>query len=296
MSRRCFAIGSARRRNGIDGWSSRRRVPAIRYWLGDSPKPMASPAVAVVANNWRIYSESGIAIYRDRDWFLRWDLSPLGYLATAGHGHCDALHLSLWHRGRAVLVDPGTGAYHANRPLRDYLASWRAHNGPHFAPDSFPERRGAFLWGGQHEKPSWRQLSETSLQGTLRLPAGVVSRTITRLPKEDGWQIEDAFQSAAPVNPASIQVLWQFAPTIELRSHAASAKAFDLGPTPLTLAVGASWTEMRIWSPAKGDTAPPAGQFEGICSDAFRRTHLAPCLLVSSAAGRGPWQTTIQAG
>jgi len=29
------------------------------------------------------------------DWILRWDLSPLGYLSTAAHGHANALHFHL---------------------------------------------------------------------------------------------------------------------------------------------------------------------------------------------------------
>jgi hypothetical protein len=78
------------------------------------------------AASWHRYPESGMVIWQEGDWFLRWDLSPLGYLSTASHGHCDALHLSLWYRGQAVIIDPGTGAYYTDKRLRDYLASWEA--------------------------------------------------------------------------------------------------------------------------------------------------------------------------
>src|SRR5262249_52887256 len=128
-----------------------RRSSAIAYWIGDPPKEQPNPAVQDGPKPWRIYPHTGYAVARAGEWDLRWDLSPLGYLSTAGHGHCDALHLSIWWGDQAVLIDPGTGAYHADRPLRDYLASWQAHNGPHAVGTNFPERRGAFLWSAHHQ-------------------------------------------------------------------------------------------------------------------------------------------------
>ena len=69
----------------------------------------------------------------------------------AAHGHLDVLHVSFWFRGVAMVIDPGTGAYHADDELRGHLASRTAHNGP--APDerwTLPARLGPFLWDSKH--------------------------------------------------------------------------------------------------------------------------------------------------
>jgi hypothetical protein len=36
------------------------------------------------------------------------------YLRTAAHGHLDALHLSIWFKDLALVIDPGTGCYYYN--------------------------------------------------------------------------------------------------------------------------------------------------------------------------------------
>ena len=46
----------------------------------------------------------------------------------SGHGHSDNLHVSLWHQGAPVLVDPGRFTYREDHPLRVQLKSMAAHN------------------------------------------------------------------------------------------------------------------------------------------------------------------------
>ena len=85
--------------------------PGIRFWLGDAPPPAPQPGCLPVAGDWLLFPASGQAVCWTGDWQLRWDLSPLGFLDPAAHGHLDALHVSLWLRGIALVIDPGTGAY-----------------------------------------------------------------------------------------------------------------------------------------------------------------------------------------
>src|SRR6185436_6214193 len=115
--------------------------------------PAANPACVSGARDWLIYPDSGIAVCWSGDWNLRWDLSPLGYLSTAAHGHLDALHLSLWYKEMALVIDPGTGAYYGDTRLRAHLASWIAHNGPRPVELDFPKRLGSFLWSDAHANP-----------------------------------------------------------------------------------------------------------------------------------------------
>jgi hypothetical protein len=65
--------------------------------------------------------QSGYAVFRDEDWFVRLDGSPLGYLSIAAHGHLDALHTSFWYRNHALIVDPGTGTYFFDPPTREII-------------------------------------------------------------------------------------------------------------------------------------------------------------------------------
>src|SRR5213076_508959 len=132
--------------------------PALAFWLGTpafaklgAPTPLYTEAAG-----WNVYTESGIAMRQLEDWTLRWDLSPLGYLSTAAHGHLDALHLSVWFQGKAIVIDPGTGAYYVNKDLRTWLDSRDAHNGPSPTLWSHPVRLGSFLWSKQHDAPRWK--------------------------------------------------------------------------------------------------------------------------------------------
>ncbi|MEZ5300551.1 MAG: heparinase II/III family protein [Verrucomicrobiales bacterium] len=127
---------------------------AMAYWLGD---PLSRPATYEKPSmswcGWTLYAQTGIAVREEGDWRLRWDLSPLGFGKMAAHGHLDALHLSVWFQGMAVIIDPGTGGYFGADEIRDHLTGWAAHNGPHFPGSDFPRRGGPFLWQEHHARP-----------------------------------------------------------------------------------------------------------------------------------------------
>jgi hypothetical protein len=123
----------------------------LRFWLGDPPKGLK----AAMRGQWRVYPESGQALWRDARWTVRADGSPLGLGSMAAHGHLDALHVSLWFEQQALVIDPGTGAYYGNPALRTRLAAWEAHNGPVPASGlTKPLRLGAFLWSEHHRVPA----------------------------------------------------------------------------------------------------------------------------------------------
>jgi len=102
---------------------------------------------------WRVFPDTGTAVNALGHWKARLDFSPLGAGSMAPHGHLDAQHLSLWIKGRAMVIDPGTGDYHGNPKLRNWLASRDAHNGPCSSRVSLARREGPFLWAAAHPKP-----------------------------------------------------------------------------------------------------------------------------------------------
>lgn len=126
---------------------------AIAYWLGNVPISVPRSA-ASKEGHWWLAEESGMGVIEREGWKVRVDASPLGFGRLAAHGHCDALHASIWDGEHALIIDPGTGGYYAANEFRSELAAWNAHNGPQ-PTEGFrtPERMGTFLWSKAHARP-----------------------------------------------------------------------------------------------------------------------------------------------
>ncbi len=238
------------------------KSPAIQFWLaplggvrGDSrmEPPAAKPS------GWEIFSATGIGVRRAGPWFLRWDLSPLGYLATAAHGHLDALHLSMWYRGRPVVIDPGTGAYYAEAEIRTRLASWAAHNGPHRTAEDYPRRLGTFLWEEPHTPPVWTMAADGVVTGEVALPGGLFRRTVRGLERDLGWQVEDEFFPPEG-QPGAFDVHWQFDPEAAVESVGERAFRWACGGDELRIVVDGDWKGVEL-----------RGREAGFCSPGFRR-------------------------
>lgn len=249
-----------------------RSSPALDFWLPDfdsgAPK-----------SGWSIFHESGYAAFHHPMWQARLDASELGFLATAAHGHLDALHFSLWRNNNPILIDPGTGAYYADNKLRDHLASWQAHNGPHLSGQpNFPQRYGTFLWGKPHPKPVLTSTNEaTSAEIELH---GCLLRRHVRFDGQS-WEIRDESKlltgGADPGTLGDLHVHWHFPP--DARLEKISEHEFRL-VTPTT----AVRITLNHWRVAKW--ANPSGaqrDFDLICSPAFRVVAHGPILHLQEA-------------
>ena len=64
----------------------------------------------------------------NKEIYLHFDASPLGFLSLAAHGHSDALSVILTLDGNPILVDAGTYTYHTEKNWRKYFVSTIAHN------------------------------------------------------------------------------------------------------------------------------------------------------------------------
>jgi hypothetical protein len=263
---------------------ARDRAPVIGYWLGDPPQEARPSSWIQTRANWQIYVQSGQAVCRQADWLLRWDLSPLGYLGTAAHGHLDALHLSVWHGDRAWIIDPGTGAYYSNASLRTYLASWEAHNGPHWIGENFPQRGGPFLWGGQHSVPRWQEAPGSVLKAELSLPSGVFTRTITPVEASAGWRIEDAGIPSSVQGAAQFRVCWQFAPACRLEKLADRRWMLCRSDASLEVCLGDTWSQVEIVKPKEARPDGERADWRGICSPQFRCLEAGPRLELTASA------------
>lgn len=270
----------------------------IQFWLGSPPPPCPVPACVTLSPGRLHFPDSGQVRWTDGRWNLRWDLSELGYLATAAHGHLDALHVSLWIDSLALVIDPGTGAYYGDRRFRAHLASWESHNGPIPVQQDFPRRAGPFLWSEQHERPVVSRVEEWNMRASLPLPSGNVERTITRLVgDQDGWQVDDNFTPSSGAPDVPFTVFWQFAPGwIVEKLH---ERQFLLTRQGVTIEIGldAAWRKSEWFIPTETSARYAAeGDLVGICSRRFREVQRAPALRLE-ARGHNPclFRTTFLA-
>jgi len=185
------------------------QVPGEQWDYGDSDDAVQRTTHRrPEPDRWQYFPQSGIARYASGDWDLRWDLSPLGYLSTAAHGHLDALHLSIWWKGMAIVIDPGTGAYYGDTKLRAALAGWDAHNGPHLPGQDCPKRLGPFLWSKHHAIPT----HHNGQRAEFKIPQGRFSRKLMQMRQPPAWQVHDYFD---PYRPFIVR--WQFAPGADVQ-------------------------------------------------------------------------------
>lgn len=281
------------------GWANGTEAGrSISFWLGEPPPPHPQPACVSVAGNGMHFEKTGILGWNEGCWNLRWDLSELGYLATAAHGHLDALHVSLWAGGRALVVDPGTGAYYGDRALRNHLASWKAHNTPIPAGLNFPTRRGPFLWAERHVKPEIDWAGAGSMRAKLPLPEGVVERTLTRLAEEDGWRVDDDYVPNDHRLKTPFEVCWQFAPGWTVKTVHDRMFVFSRDGVSVEVGLDSAWQKVELILPAAGDakTCFHEGDFTGVCSRQFREVQRGP-LIRLLAPGHNPclFRTTFLA-
>ena len=283
-------------------WLERAKTSrTLTYWLGEPPSldvlgEDGNPPGTMVVGDWLIYPQSGLSLCELGFWFLRWDQSPLGYLKTAAHGHLDALHLSIWLKGVAVVVDPGTGCYYADQGLRAWLASRAAHNGPCPAGEEFPKRLGPFLWAEHHAPPMVAMersegYARSRLRSELALPSGWLRRTVARLPESDGWEVADEFLPMDGV-AGEFTVRWQFAPGTLVKVLDERRFEVTRADVAVVVRVGEEWSEVRLEegrSPRPVTSAATREErFAGSVSPAFRKVERAPFLKLVARPGDKP--------
>ena len=205
-------------------------------WLGTEPF-----SVSKKGDGWYVAEQSGYAVFRDDDWFVRLDGSPLGYLSIAAHAHLDAMHASFWFRSHALIVDPGTGTYFFDSQTRQRLADETAHNGPVVGTIPMADRRGVFLWLDHHPTPTIWQGEDRDV--FVQSDHHEVSRRRRIRPTEDGWVVEDVVQSTV-LSPVSIS--WHFAPEVGVEQVNAHTFRLTCYEAVLWLRVDSSWKKVSL--------------------------------------------------
>lgn len=255
---------------------------ALAYWWGPTQKRLGLrwPQPPNPPGGWQVLSPSGYGLWREGRWTLRYDFSPLGYLSTAAHGHADALHMSLWLDGMAIVVDPGTGCYLAELGLRTWLASAAAHNGPYSPALATPRRLGPFLWSGHPAPPAIQQIDRRQLRARDARPEAERIRTVQVSADGAVVEVQDVCRlTARHAGPASWTVRWQFAPDTALEQLGPHRFGVQRQGKTLVVEMSPAWTEVcAVSDPAQARTIDPDKPYAGWVSPGFRQTVWAPYL------------------
>jgi hypothetical protein len=110
--------------------------------LGLAPTP-----VRLAADGRHEFAEGGWTVWREAGLRVTFDHGPLGLGKLAGHGHADALALTISRGDDDLVIDPGTLAYHEDEAARNESRSTPVHATVSFGARSQSEMLGPFLWG-----------------------------------------------------------------------------------------------------------------------------------------------------
>lgn len=275
-------------------WHEWFRAPAkeqaLEYWMGEARRDLRLEVSEPKAGEWQQTSESGYVMRREGDWTARWDLSPLGLASMAAHGHLDALHVSVWFRGVAMVIDPGTGAYHADKQLRNWLASREAHNGPSPDGNVVIHRLGPFLWSSTHPRAQFFTGSPKPSDSQNVLPGGATFGSMNRsvLPTNKAIWVTEHLDK---VNFRHLlTVRWQFAPGSCVEDLGSRRYRVSHQGVTMDVQVSADWAEVWcVTQQSQVAQADPDAPLAGTVSQAFRMTAWAPYLkLVARPQGDKP--------
>ena len=183
-----------------------------------------------------------------------------------------------------MVIDPGTGAYYPDAPLRNWLASRAAHNGPAW-PGSQPVRAGPFLWKGFHGRPNVVEERAGGVNAGFHDIGGRANRTIYRVekPLRGGWVVDEKVFTTDP--DSAFNVLWQFAPGTECEIIESRRFRIMRRNKVVEIRVSSDWEAVDL---VATEPARKAGEFEGTVSLRFRTTKWAPYLKLTGRAGAKP--------
>jgi hypothetical protein len=246
-----------------------------------------------------VFNDAGFVILRDHadtsdEIWCHCDHGQLGFLATAAHGHADALSVELRHGGTPIFGDPGTYCYQDHPAWRSFLRSTAAHNTLEVAGTSQSVEAGPFLWtchapcellnvtsDGDGRVTMW----QAEHYGYRRLRPGATHRrsvTLSHLDRTLTIADELVCSGTHPV-----RLLFHLGPTIscDLRGSIAQLTWEASGriwETTVELPGALDWIAVR------GQIAPPIGWY----STAFDQKEPTTTLLGSAMLGRGRVVTT----
>jgi hypothetical protein len=230
---------------GESGAAEFDRLPAVRAEHGSAALQAGGLYVTAVA-------EAGQQLVIDS--------GPQG-AHTAGHGHADALSVTINHRGRTLLVDPGTFEYIGQDSERNRFRGTKAHNTLTVNGRDQAEPKGPFSWTRlpKVKAEGWINgqtfdLFVGSHDGYSRLPDPVVHRRWIFSLKSRFWLVRDL---AVGVGNHQLDLFWHLAPALSPQGTDSIVFLEPGGQTGLCVLAGQDhgWSvevSEQQWSPVYG--------------------------------------------
>lgn len=263
-------------------------------WLAPGPIPGRGAAGSQPMPT--LLPDCGIALLCDRphepdELRVQFDVGPLGMNGIAGHGHADALSLTLSVAGQPVLVDAGTYCYNTEPVWRRHFRSTRAHNTLQIDGQDQAAYGGAFLWLTDvsctveaHSDVEGQALVQACHDGYARLDDPV--RHHRRVVLDRGARRVEVLDWIDSMEAHRASWHWQLPACAEVTPCAVGAAGVDhVGGLRWTVRAGAVVLDIQLdWpddvrfdaSCAAGVESPPTGWV----SESFYRRRPAPVLIV----------------
>ena len=209
------------------------------------------------------YPANGYFIQRS-DWneqasHLVFDCGQMG-MNRGGHGHADALSVTLFSGGKQLLVDPGTGIYNSAPEWRNFFRSSKAHNTAVVDGLEQSESGGTFNWKEIAQTRLRRQVAlcgveyiEGEHSGYCRLPQKIVHRRGVLYCQPHCWVIVDRFLGEGTHR---FDLLYHFPPEAETSLYQSKG---DSAETDLAVRAGSAGLRLFLC----GSTPPQAEIISG---------------------------------
>ncbi len=176
-----------------DGWAV---APGV------VPKRHRKAPLSTSLKSVKTFEKSGYSLIEGRDgWMLTFDHGPLGMPPLYNHGHADALSITLQHKGKEILVDPGTFRYNGAPEFRRYFKGTRAHNTVTIDDQDQAVQETGFIWSHpfraaitEREEKSEGVAIEAYHDGYERLPGRVRHSRAVILFDDRHFLIKDSFR------------------------------------------------------------------------------------------------------
>jgi len=180
-------------------------------------KPSANYTLPV-SSEISVYPSAGYAVLKDEDGGrLYFDAGPMGPHHLPGHGHADALSISLFAKGHWLLVDPGVYSYHDEK-WRNHFRSTIVHN-----TVTVDNQDQCVFWGPfRVAYPYQSKIVESSdnhvtgeHDGYRRLSNPVIHRREVQKTGRGEWQITDMLEGIGSHN---VTLTFQYAPGVKIEA------------------------------------------------------------------------------
>jgi hypothetical protein len=260
------------------------RLDAMACWLFgatgaqrfDATEPAPPPGSSVL-------HDAGLVVLRAGSRRVLFDVGPLGYLATAAHGHADALQVTVSDSGQDLVVDPGVGSYFGDRAVRAALRGTAAHATVTVDGVDQSEAGGAFLWT-RHATARLVSVDAASGRavglhdGYRVLPDPVTHRRLVHVDGGGPILVVDRLESGSA---HEVVQTWPLHPELNAVVEGGVVRAARDGRPRLVIAVqGTSAGRLDV---ARGERDPLRGWYSR------RLEHVEPAYLASwSASAVGP--------